>query len=168
MRRIRHDEVCRAFTLIEVLVVAVIMAIAGAIVVPQMLDTGTMKLQAASRMIIADILFAQNEAISQQLPHRIVFDPATESYRLSDQAGNTLAVSWKGGGVTENYMVDFVHDSRFRGVVMTSADFGSSHVLEFDELGAPITGGSIDLEFNLDRYRVTVANFTGRVSVQKM
>ena len=157
-----------AFTLVEVLVVAVIMAIAGAIVVPQMLTTGTMRLQAATRMVIADILYAQNEAIAQHAPRRIMFDPANDLYRLTDQTGTTLTVSWKGGGGTANYVIDLSQDNRFKGVSMTSSDFGGTSVLEFDDLGAPIAGGSVELEFDQTRFRVTVAAFTGRVTVEEI
>jgi prepilin-type N-terminal cleavage/methylation domain-containing protein len=157
------------FTLIEVLIVVTILGIAAALVVPQMLTAGTLGVQAAARIIIADILYAQNDAIAQQRTRRVVFDPASESYSLTDDAGNVLSVNWK-GGVTNNYTVDFTTDSRFQGVEIVSANFGGATptTLEFDALGGPLNGGTVEIEFQGRRYRVTVASFTGRVTVQQL
>ena len=48
----------KAYTLIEVLIVVVIIGIAGAVVVPQLLAGNSMDAQAAARMVIADIVYA--------------------------------------------------------------------------------------------------------------
>lgn len=157
------------YTLVEVLIIIAILGIAAAVVVPQMLAAGTLGVQAAARIIIADILFAQNDAIAQQRNRRVMFDPANESYSLTDNAGTVLSVNWKGGGVN-NYMVDFTTDSRFQGVEIVSANFGgvTPTTLEFDALGSPLNGGTVEIEFQDQRYRITVASFTGRVTVQKL
>ena len=157
----------RAYTLVEVLIVVVIIGIAGAIIVPQILASGTLGVQAAARMIIADILYAQNEAIAQQSDRHIVFDAANDSYKLTDAEGTTLSVEWKSGN-TENYIVNFANDSRFQGVRINSADFGGSADLAFDDLGTPTSGGTVVIEFKGDRYQVTVAAFTGRVTVARL
>lgn len=153
--------------MIEVLIVVAIVGIAGAIVVPQMLAAGTLGVQAAARMIIADLLFAQNEAIAQQENRGVVFDVANDSYRLTDATGTTLTENWK-GGTAENYVVSFVNDSRFQGVRITSANFGGTPGLTFDDLGTPDSGGTVVIEFDGDRYQITVAAFTGRVTVARL
>ena len=155
-----------AFTLVEVLIVVAIMGLIGALVVPQMLAAGTLTIQAAARMVIADILYAQNDAIARQSPRRVVFDPANNRYTLTDSAGTALTVPWK-GGAAQNYVVDLTADSRFQGVTLAQVNFGgtNSSVLEFDDMGAPLAGGTIDLVFDNTRYRITVAAFTGRVTV---
>ena len=157
------------YTLIEVLIVVTIIGIAAAVVVPHMLAAGTLGVQAAARIIIADILFAQNDAIAQQRNRRVVFDPANESYSLTDDAGTVLSVNWKGGGVN-NYTVDFTTDSRFQGVEIVLANFGGATptMLEFDALGSPLNGGAVEIKFQDQRYRITVASFTGRVTFQKL
>lgn len=159
---------CRTgYTLVEVLIVVTILGIAAALVVPNMLAAGTLGVQAAARIIVADILYAQNEAIAQQRTRSVVFDPANESYSLQDEFGAVLTARWKSGSAN-NYAVDFTTDDRFQGVVIVSADFAGVSTLEFDALGGPVNGGTVVVEFQGTQYRVTVASFTGRVTVEQI
>ena len=161
-----HGSISKAFTLVEVLVVVAIIAIAGAVVVPSMTNTGSLNVQAGARIIIADLLYAQNEAITQQKSRKVVFDITNNNYRLATADGTTLGVNWKSGvAAAGNYIVDFNTDSRFSGVKMESATFGDDAEIVFDALGAPDTGGTVDIVFGQFRYRVTVAAMTGRVTV---
>ncbi len=165
----RRPPGATGYTLVEVLIIVTIIGIAAAIIVPNMLAAGTLGVQAAARIVIADILYAQNDAIAQQRNRRVVFDPANESYTLTDEAGAVLSANWKNGSAN-NYEVDFVSDTRFQGVVIVSANFGGAtpETLEFDALGGPLSGGTVEVEFQNTRYRVTVAAFTGRVTVQQL
>lgn len=153
------------FTLIEVLVVVAIIGIAGAVVVPQMLKSSTLTVQAAGRMVIADLLYAQNEAIAQQRPRRLVFDVDGNSYRMTDDQDNTLQASWRDSQGSGNYVINFSKDSRFAGVRLKNVDFGGEKYVEYDALGAPAQGGSLDLVTDNVTYRVTVSPFTGRVVI---
>ena len=155
------------FTLVEVLVVLVIIGIAGAVVVPQMLSGGQLGVQAAARMVIADIIYAQNEAVARQSPRRVVFEPDDNRYLLTDTAGTTMTVSWKSGG-QENYIVDFEQDQRFSGVTLENVDFGGTTIIEFDDMGSPTSGGTLELIAAGFRYRITVAAFTGQVTIESV
>ncbi len=163
----RHPRRSRyGYTLIELLLVIGIMGMLGAIVVPHMIKSGQLTIQAAGRMVIADILFAQSEAVARQQTRQIVFNTDANSYRMTDGAGTTLGVSWKSGGASsQNYVVDFGNDGRFAGVRLANVNFGGTNTLTFDDLGAPVNGGTIDLIFEETRYRVSVAPFTGRVTI---
>lgn len=152
------------YTLVEVLIVVAILGIAAAVIVPNMLSAGTLGVQAAARIIVADMLYAQNDAIAQQRTRKVVFDPDNERYVLTDESDTVLTASWISGSAN-NYVVDFTADNRFEGVVIVSADFGGSTTLEFDALGGPLNGGTVVIEFQGRQYRVTVASFTGRVTV---
>ena len=153
----------RGFTLVEVLIVLVIIGIAAGIVVPHMLETGTLRAQAAARAIIADILFAQNEAIAMQTTRRVVFDLDANQYSLTDAGGTALPAPSRSGGL---YTVDFRNDRRFQGVELSAANFDDEPVLEFDALGAPASGGQVEVTAGDTRYRITVATFTGRVTIE--
>ena len=164
----------KGYTLIEVLITVTIMGIAAAIVVPNMLQGGTLGVQAGARMIIADLLFAQNEAMAQQSTRRVVFDTDNNTYRV--QKFDTGASAWvleynpsKGmGNNQQNYEVDFDEDSRFRGVEIVSADFNGSSTIEFDDLGNPSSGGTIVLKYEDHEFEINVAPFTGRVTVERI
>ncbi len=152
-----------AFTLVEVLVVLVIIGIAGAMVVPAMLEPGKMGVQAAARIVIADLLFAQNEAIAKQSTHTVSFDAANNRYSVLDATGTTVVVNWKEGSGA--YVVNFKEDSRFQGVVLNNVAFKGGSAISFDALGSPSTGGSLQLTANGVTYVVSVAPLTGRVTV---
>lgn len=155
-----------AYTLVEVLVVVTIIGIAAGIVVPQMMTAGSMTLQGAGRMIIADLLYAQNDAVVQMRPRKMVFDVAGNGYRLTDGEGNPISVNWRTGGSSlGSYSVDFASDSRFQGVRITAADFGGKAELEYDEMGTPAAGGYVEITGANFKFRITVTPMTGRVTI---
>ncbi len=160
-----RKHVRKAFTLVEVLVVVAIMGLAAAVVVPQMLNPGTLHVQAAVRTVIADLMIAQNEAIVRQSPRRMVFETATSQYTLTDGAGEPLAATGRGGV----HRVNFRNDSRFRNVRIENVSFGNdpenNSTIEFDEMGTPDVGGTVDVVSGTTRYRIAVAAFTGKVTV---
>lgn len=157
----------RGYTLAEVLVVVVIIGVAAAIVVPSLTEAGSLGVQAAVRTVVADVLYAQNEAVAHARGRSVIFDIDNNSYRLADEGGTTLSVAWR-SGVSENYIVSFNDDRRFDGVTLKRADFGGSSELTFDDLGSPASGGVIRLDYRDQRYRIDIAPFTGRVTVKEL
>ncbi len=155
----------RAFTLVEILVVVIVLGIASAIVVPHMVRSGQMNAQAAARMLIADILIAQNDAIAHQRIRRVVFEPAQNRYRITDDTNLTIPASWRGSG---GYITDFTGDRRFDGVRIDHVDFGSDGYLEFDDIGSPTRGGSVDILSRDQHYRIRIADMTGRVTIERI
>ncbi|MCE9590972.1 MAG: GspH/FimT family pseudopilin [Planctomycetes bacterium] len=156
----------RGFTLIEVLIVVAIIGIAGAVIVPQMLKAGTLQIQAAGRMIISDLLIAQNEAVAKQAPRRVVFDVNANRYSITDGNGNAIPALWRtGGDNSANYAVDLTQDGRFNGVRLSKASFNNTASIQFDALGGPDNGGTVELTSGNTHYRITVAPFTGRVTI---
>lgn len=158
---LRHQ----GFTLVEVLMVVAIIGVASMVVVPQMLRAGDMQIQAAGRIIISDLLTAQNEAVARRASRRVEFDQANNRYRITDAAGVTLVAPWRDGAA---YLTDFNADSRFRNVRLAAVDFAGSNVVEFDDMGAPAAGGTVDLLADTTRYRITVAPFTGRITIAQV
>lgn len=157
-----------AFTLVEVLVVVVIIGIAGAIIVPQMVRAGSMQIQAAGRMVIADVIYAQNEAVARAESIKLVFETTNNRYYMTDQNDVMLQNSWRmGDSGSGNFTVDFSQDSRFNGVWISAASFGGDKTVVFDPLGAPDTGGSVTLTSSVDSYVISIADFTGRVTIAK-
>lgn len=162
----RKNNSKRAFTLIEVLVVIAIMGICAAVVVPQILNAGTLHVQAAARSIVSDILVAQNEAVVRQATRQVVFGTTNSEYTLTDGDNSAINAPWGKGG---KYVVNFSKDNRFRNVKIENVAFGSDedtkHILSFNELGVPSSGGTVDVVSGTTRYKVTIAAFTGKVTV---
>lgn len=170
----------RAYTLIEVLVVVSILGLASAVVVPHMLTASTLGIQAAARTVIADLLFAQNEAIVQQRPRYVRFDFIEDRYWLEDENNNPIQLNWRvGGGVDTDggsgtVFIDFRNDERFTGVRLARVvdgvfqDDGAELVLKYDELGSPDAAAEIGLVANGQKFQISVAAFTGRVKVARV
>jgi prepilin-type N-terminal cleavage/methylation domain-containing protein len=79
-----HKNRNRGFTLVEILVVVVIIGIAAAVIVPQMGTRDDLKAAAAARMLMADLIYAQNRAISTQTRYYLTFDTVSvpQTYRV--------------------------------------------------------------------------------------
>ena len=162
-----------AFTLIEVLMVVAIMGLAGMVVVPQMLNASSLGVQAAARAVVGDTLYLQSNAIASQRERQLRFNVGENWYGLYDISDSEnpvmLEANWVGNGVGDNtYRIDFGKDSRFEGVSIVSANFGGNTYLDFDSLGSPLTGGNVLLQGDGFQIRVSIAPFTGRVTISQL
>ena len=151
------------FTLIELIMVIVILAILAAAVIPQAVGTAALQAQSAARMVLADLEYAQNQAIVTQVETTVTFDVNGNSYVVSNASGVLIHPITK-----QTYSVDFDTQNGFGSVSVSSADFDGDVAVTFDSLGAPAASGSVDVTAGSHGYRVTVAPVTGRVSVAEM
>jgi type II secretion system protein H len=76
------------FTLVEILAVIVILGIASAIVIPQIGTRDDMRVKAAARTLIADLIYAQNLAISTGQVVYVRFDVAGNQYSMLTNPAN--------------------------------------------------------------------------------
>jgi type II secretion system protein H len=129
------------FTMIELMVVLAIIAIAAAIVVPIASSAGSMQLRAAVTMVAADLEYAKSMSISRGQRYSVVFDSTNEAYRVVDQNGATIKHPVK--GPTFDYVVNFRNDSRLNGVDIVSAGFDGASAVGFDYLGIPYRVDSV-------------------------
>lgn len=67
----------RGFTLIEIVVVLAILAMAVLLVLPRLPDTGEASLKASARRLAATLRYARDQSAVSRLPHRIRFFPGT-------------------------------------------------------------------------------------------
>ena len=159
--------------MIELMVVIAIIAIAAAIVVPMASSAGSMQLRAAVNVVAADLEYAKSMAISRGQRYWVVFNPTTESYRITNDAGATISHPIKGPSFP--YAVDFPSDCRLNGVGIVSANFDSTSAVGFDYLGIPYTApgtpaallnpGVITLQAGGATRTVSVQPVTGYVSI---
>jgi len=158
------------FTLVEVLVTVAILGLVGLVVVPQVTSSHQLVAQAATRSIVANLSAAQNEAIARQKPVGVVFEVSENRFMLVDAEGNVLAERNMPGG-SDASVIDFDRNAQYRGVELVSAQLGDdpgAPMVMYDELGSPDTGGTITLRATEHRYRVSISDFTGRITVDRV
>jgi prepilin-type N-terminal cleavage/methylation domain-containing protein len=181
-----------AFTLVEILVVVTILGIAAAVIVPQMSSRDDLRVEGARRMVMADLIYAQNCSIAKQVWHYVVFD-TTNNPRSYTIVTNLSPTNPTGTPVAH----PVTHDSQYKVVFGLGAPSGTvpTHGLEnialgdvafegphtilcFDELGVPYyydpasntatalssTGGSsINVRCGNVTRAVTIEPYTGEV-----
>ncbi len=170
----------RGYTLIEILVVITILGIAGIVVLPALGQTDILRVQASVRAIVADITFAQADALAYQEERAVVFDEAENLYTLVEIPGSVVDTEnnaiYYPQGPDQRYVIDF-DMPKWGGMQIVAPDFDGEPVLIFDELGGPVsapgsdepgTGGSVDIIGSGSRLRVTVEPFTGHVTVAQV
>ena len=181
-----------AFTLVEILVVITILGIAAAVIVPQMSSRDDLRVEGARRMVMADLIYAQNCSIAKQVWHYVVFDTTTSprKYRIvtglspPNPRGTpvphpvTLDPEYKvvfGVGAPDPTVV--THGLEI--IALDSVAFEGAHtVLCFDELGVPYYydpstntataistsgGSSINVRCGTVTRAVTIEPYTGEV-----
>ena len=160
--RKRQTEILhlQAFTLAEVLVVLVILAILAAVIIPSAVGSSDLTAVSAAKMVAADLQYAQNEAITAQGDITVSFDAAAKTYELRN-ASQLLIHPMK----HTDYVVNFGSQEGFDRLEIVSADFNGASEVTFDETGAPDNAGSVTLRVGSCVYRVDVAVATGKITV---
>ena len=165
-----------AFTLIEILVVVVILGIAAAIVVPAIGSRSDLKATSAARMIMADLIYAQNRSIAQQKMHWVRFDAVNEQYEVLEQI-SPGPVYIKHPVEAQDFIVKIggTGTKAIRDVSIDTVGFDTKTVLAFDELGtpysydagtqamSPMTTGNICLKCGDLRLTIVVEPFSGEL-----
>jgi prepilin-type N-terminal cleavage/methylation domain-containing protein len=140
-RIVRHG-----FTMIELLVVVAILAIAAAIVVPMASSAGSMQLRAAVNMVAADLEYAKSMSISRGQRYAVQFFDVVggiyHQYKVVDQNGNAVRHP-----ITQKaeYVVSFQNDSRLGQVEISGVNFNGTDKISFDSLGSPFDGNGANL-----------------------
>lgn len=172
----------RGYTLIEVLIVVTIMGILGAMVIPALGQTHVLRTQAVVRAVVADITYAQSDALAYQRGRAVIFEPDENRYTLAEVNGQVIDpvadALFDPRRPDDRYVVDLDDDDRFAGARFENIDLNGGNVLIFDEIGGPTpagddgslsTGGSLDIVGGTGRrFRISISAFTGRVRVQEI
>jgi len=166
-----RGAVRHAYTLIELLLVIVILGISSAMVVPSISSTNVLRVQSAVRSIVADIAYAQSDALARQEGRAIIFDVATSSYAVVEVKGPTLFPSTDTVLRRSLRQVDAKGDSHIAAV-----DFEGTNMIVFDSLGGPVqgpgsttpgNGGTVTITGSGSTFIIGVEAYTGRVTVTR-
>jgi prepilin-type N-terminal cleavage/methylation domain-containing protein len=182
-----------AFTLIEILSVVIILGIASAVIIPQIGSRGDLEAASAARVIMSDMLYAQNLAISTQgnptqqtsnpIPYVIVsFDTINQQYGVYYYNSTAHQLTLLTHPVNhDNYQMTFGSSgvNSIASVTLTSASFAGQPAIAFDSTGVPysfnsgsataasLTGsGTVVVGSGNYSSTVTVEQDTGDMSVQ--
>ena len=154
-----RNRVLRAFTLIEVIVVLAIIAVLAGVAIPRMgASSPRYRIEAAARRVVADIELARQHANQTSSQQAIVFDAASNSYRLP---GVTSLDDPSG-----TYSVEL--DEAPYDTLIIAVDFDGGAMLTFDGFGT--LGGSGNGELWLTagglQRRIIVDLATGETSIE--
>jgi type IV fimbrial biogenesis protein FimT len=159
----------RGFTIVEILIVVVILAIAALTVVPMLSSAGSMQIRSATNALAADLEYAKSMAISRGQRYSVVFDTGAEGYQIEDQSGSVIPHPVKKGF---NYVVTYGAGTTLNRVDLASADFDSTSKVTFDFLGSPYNGGggplnsgTVTLQAGTTTNTVSVEAVTGYISI---
>ena len=167
LRRTRDDS-RRAYTLIELLIVIALLGIAGAVLVPHLTNLNRMEVQAAVRTVIADLSFAQSDALANQEYRRAHFYADGRGYCLTRVAeadffkafdysdGAALADQPEyiidplgGAGNLDRYVMDFAADDRYQMVRIEEARIDGVDLtpdgvdVTYDSLGGTVSSPNV-------------------------
>lgn len=182
-----HPRPRRGYTLVELILVIAVLGLAGALVAPRLGDRGDFDTQALVRKLVADVTFAQMDALANQELRRLQFlqDPDTGEFlgwcivRLDatevglpyDAATARHVRDALSGSGEQRFLIE--EDGRFAGARVSAPGFdGGRPFLTFDELGGtvtpnlqPGTGGEVTIAGRTSGYLLRVAPVTGKVTV---
>jgi prepilin-type N-terminal cleavage/methylation domain-containing protein len=140
------------FTLIEIIIVIVILAIAAMTAIPMLSSAGSVQIRSAANMIAADLEYAKSMAISRGQDYSVEFDESSESYSIYKEGDASPIDHPVKKGFP--YTIDFKNDGRLNKVDIT-----------FNCLGSPYYGGTINLNADGSTATITVEPVTGYISI---
>ncbi|HRQ71976.1 MAG TPA: prepilin-type N-terminal cleavage/methylation domain-containing protein [Phycisphaerales bacterium] len=150
----RHASI-RAFTLIELSIVLVVVGVVAAVSVPRYAESRSRyQVELAARKVCVDATYVQNDARYGSATRAIEYDLPTDTYKF--------AYAKPGSASSENALV-ILRDEPFR-VTLLKADFNSAPVLTFNGFGVPVAGGALAVGTNTRGKSITVDPDTGAVT----
>lgn len=156
-----HSEVTwasrnrRGYTLVELVIVSLIMAILASVAAPKYRDALIhYRINAAAGRVAADLRMIRQYARKGSEPQAVVFNPTTNAYTAADMpefngrgTGYTVAL------LASDYMADVV-----------SANFGGGATITFDIYGRPAAAGTVVLQCGASQRTVQVDDM-GNVTI---
>lgn len=146
----------RGFTLVELVVVVMILAILAAVAIPRIGGTlAQRRLEAAVHRVVSDLDLARRRAKQASREQVVTFTPAAHQYSLDGVSSLDHP--------TQGYVVQ-LGEPPYE-VRLISADLGGDQVLTINGYGVPDSGGTIVLAWGRCQATITVEPDSGEASV---
>ena len=172
MKTVQRPGLPPGFSLVEILVVIVILAIVAAVVIPNIGSGADSQAIGAARVVKSDLEVARSLAVTTQQPHSLVFSPDRQSYKVvANYAGGAYAsaVAVAHPVVAKKaFEVNLVSLNGMSGVTVVSASFGGAAYVTFNAQGDPSAGGIVTLRAGATQMQIEVAVLTGTVTVTRI
>jgi len=147
----------RAFSLIELIIVMVIVGAVSAIAIPRYANSyARYRVESAARRIAVDLAYARSEAEATSTQKTVVFNLAQHDYTIPG------VTPLKGGAGV--YTVELA-DEPYQ-CTITAAGFGGPAIAQFDGYGVPLNGGSVSIMAGGLTKIVNLDADTGEATVQ--
>ena len=164
MARLARGTARAGFTIVELTIVLLAIALVASLAIPAWFERGEVTLDNATRLLAQDLREAQNRAAFHRQAYRVEFSPDGDGYRVVDETGRTITAPIGNGPFERRY----ARDATFRGVVIERVEFGEDRILEFDQRGFAEEGGAALLRFQNDARVVRVSPYSGLIEIQGM
>ena len=150
------------FTLIELIVVMVVIAIAALLAVPMISSAADVQVSSAAHMIAADLEYAKSLAMTSQQNYSVAFDPGNDSYEIRNTDGNVIDHPLKAGSL---FTINLQNEGAVKHVDITAADFDSQTAVTFNYLGSPYSGTTTANPLNAGTISLAARQFTMDIEV---
>ncbi|HUT23236.1 MAG TPA: prepilin-type N-terminal cleavage/methylation domain-containing protein [Sumerlaeia bacterium] len=173
----------RGFTLVEVIIVALVLGIVALLALPAMESAlAEARLFAALNEIVAALEFAQLSAMGSGRPCRVTIDAAADTMLVeqvecgadfmdpsqtqlaeADVESETYTTMERPLKRGAPYRIAFAGEGRFEGVDVAAAAFGGGNFVVFDALGSPSEGGTVALTLGDWQAGLTLHPVSGKI-----
>jgi prepilin-type N-terminal cleavage/methylation domain-containing protein len=146
-----------AFTLLEMVMVLVALALVAAIAAPRYASSlANYRVDAAAKRVASDLAYVQAQARATSKSQTITYSPGALNYQVTGVAG----LDNRAGGFTVNLGAEPYSLTSF------SAKFGTKTQITFDQYGTPDNGGTVTVGVGTTSKAITVDAGTGKVTVK--
>jgi len=158
---LRRDPRRGGFTILELTVVLVVMAVLSSFTIPAWFDRPEVTLDNAARLLARDLRDVQNRAALYQTTLQMRFDEDGGGYAATTDEGATLLSPYGERPFERRYDRDAI----FRGVRIESRDLGGLEAVEFTARGTARQGARLVVTYRGEQRILRMQPFSGMIEI---